>query len=335
MNAIRWMKITGLVLLTLGLFKPASSFAQLPPFPVDPYVQLNTWSFEDTDWLSDLGYAPASFTNLNNPPSFDGNALQVDSTNAAWLQYNIVEDDGTTNLTFGNYGGTIELWVLPDWNSGTGPGDWGRLIDVGAYSTNSPSSWWSLYFSPDGSSLNFSSETNGVFTNYLSYPISWDTNTWHFIALTYNRVRSVLYVDGQEATNGSAMKYVPTAAVVTNGFFVGSDNTGLAQSRSLIDDMATYNYVLSAYEVTNDYATGLQILNGGGGFHTDSGGGPDLPGGGSGGGGGGSGGSSYTPPDYGTNLWIAQWGGIVSNLLTGIASNTIGDVQYEIQGVTD
>src|SRR5580704_6379377 len=70
-----------------------------PPLPPDPYAQLCTWSFDDTNWYSDLGYPPVSFSNLNNPPSFDGNALQVDSTNAAWLQYNIVEDDGTNNLT--------------------------------------------------------------------------------------------------------------------------------------------------------------------------------------------------------------------------------------------
>ncbi len=332
MNANRWIKIAGLVLLSLALFKPVSSFAQ-PMLPPDPYVQLCTWSFEDTNWYSDLGYAPVSFTNLNNPPSFDGNALQVDSTNAAWLQYNIVENDGTTNLTFGNYGGTIELWVLPDWNSGTGPSDWGRLIDVGAYSTNNPSSWWSLYFSPDGSSLNFSSETNGVFTNYLSCPISWDTNTWHFIALTYNRFRSELYIDGQLATNGAAMEYLPSTVVLTNGFFVGGDNTGAAQSRSLIDDMATYSYALSAGEVTNDYVAGLQIMNGGGHTMDSGGGGPSLPGGGSGGGGG-SYSPSYAPPDYGTNLWIAQWN-MATNTATGTASNTIGDVEYEIQGVTD
>jgi Alpha/beta hydrolase of unknown function (DUF900) len=33
-------------------------------------------------------------------------------------------------------------------------------------------------------------------------------------------------------------------------------------------------------------------------------------------------------PNYGTNLWIAQWGKS-NNVITGIASNTIADVQYE------
>ena len=38
--------------------------------------------------------------------------------------------------------------------------------------------------------------------------------------------------------------------------------------------------------------------------------------------------------DYGTNLWIAQVN-ISSNNLTGIASNTVADIQYEIQSLTD
>jgi hypothetical protein len=61
------------------------------------------------------------------------------------------------------------------------------------------------------------------------------------------------------------------------------------------------------------------------------------PGGGGSGGGtndGGSSGWGYALPDYGTNLWIAHVAS-ASGSLTGIASNTEPDVQYEIQSVTD
>ncbi len=57
--------------------------------------------------------------------------------------------------------------------------------------------------------------------------------------------------------------------------------------------------------------------------------------------GGGGGGDTNLPPtphiipqDYGTNLWIAQWG-MISNTLTAIASNSIADVEYEIQTNSD
>ena len=47
-----------------------------------------------------------------------------------------------------------------------------------------------------------------------------------------------------------------------------------------------------------------------------------------------SNGSSFVPPDYGTNLWIAQVD-MVSGNLTGVLSNSQADVEYEIQSLTD
>jgi hypothetical protein len=45
-------------------------------------------------------------------------------------------------------------------------------------------------------------------------------------------------------------------------------------------------------------------------------------------------GASYTVPNYGTNLWIAQTA-VTNDLWTGIASNTIADVSYEVQSRTN
>ncbi|HEV2692653.1 MAG TPA: alpha/beta hydrolase [Verrucomicrobiae bacterium] len=44
--------------------------------------------------------------------------------------------------------------------------------------------------------------------------------------------------------------------------------------------------------------------------------------------------TSFTPIDYGTNLWIAQ-ACITNGMLTGIGTNTITDIQYEIQSRTN
>lgn len=330
MNKSKVWSLWAIIVFLLS-FVPAGR-AQLPA-PPDPFYQLNAWYFLAPDWLSTAGDGPLSFTNVNNPPSFDGNALQVDSTNAAWMEYPI-EDAYATNLNFKV--GSVECWVLPDWNSGTGPGDWGRLIDVGAYSTNSASSWWSLYFSPDGTRLDFSSETNGVFTNYLSVPIAWATNNWNYVCLTYNHFWSDLYTNGVLAATGPGVYYTPSAEAFTNGFFVGSDWTGTRQSRALIDDLATYNYSLSEYEVSNDYAAGYQLLASSSGFPTtDSSGGP-MPPGYSGGGG-----TNDVEPrgeDYsftpGTNLWLAMLG-ISNNVTSVLLSNTVPDILYELQGCTN
>lgn len=65
----------------------------------------------------------------------------------------------------------------------------------------------------------------------------------------------------------------------------------------------------------------------------------DMPSPGDGGGDGGtnsytSNGSSFVLPDYGTNLWIAQVG-ISSGSLVGIVTNSLADISYEIQSLTD
>src|ERR1700676_2744419 len=82
-----------------------------PAFPVIPDM-IGYWSFDETNWPSDWsGLPPMSFTNLNSVPSWSYNALQVDSTNAAWLKYQVVETNGVTNLTCPN--GAVELWFRP------------------------------------------------------------------------------------------------------------------------------------------------------------------------------------------------------------------------------
>ena len=88
---------------------------------------LDSWSFHDhTNWTSDLGYAPVSFTNLNYSHLGNGSSLVVDTNVPAWLQYNVYESDGTTNLTVDS--GTVTFWLRQHhWSStnagGTGPGE--------------------------------------------------------------------------------------------------------------------------------------------------------------------------------------------------------------------
>lgn len=62
--------------------------------------------------------------------------------------------------------------------------------------------------------------------------------------------------------------------------------------------------------------------------------GPPSPGGGDSGTNYSSNGSPMPPVDYGTNLYIAQWS-IETNQLFGTASNTMADVEYEIQTNAD
>jgi hypothetical protein len=226
------------------------------------FVLLDSWAFWDIKgWTSDYGYAPVSFTNLAVSDLGDAyssmRSVVVDSTNAAWLQYNVVETNGRPNLTVNQ--GTVTMWFAPDWAStnagGFGPGSWGQLIDVGQWTSDASYGWWSLYTDPAGANLYFSAQNNtGTQTNFLSVPISWTFNAWHFIALTYSATNTALYLDGQLATNGVGVSIWPGTNVLANGFYIGSDTNGEAQARGLFDDIYTYSIPLSSNVVFNLYA---------------------------------------------------------------------------------
>jgi hypothetical protein len=172
----------------------------------------------------------------------------IDSTNAAWLQYNTVENDGYTNLTVDR--GTILFWFAPLWSStnagGTGPGEWSRLIEVGSYTTNASYGWWSLYTDPAGANIYFSAQTNGTTVDYLSAPIAWTNSTWHHVALAYSATNTTLYLDGNLATNGAGLTCYPGTNVVSGGFYVGSSSNGFQQAHGMFDDLSTYDSPLDS-----------------------------------------------------------------------------------------
>lgn len=227
------------------------------------YDSLNSWSFFDTNgWTSDYTYSPVSFTNLTSSIYGDRlyggtNALVVDSTNQAGLQYNVVESDGNTNLTVSQ--GSVTLWFAPDWTStnagGGGLVESGQLIDAGQWTSNATYGWWSLNIDPPAANLYFSAQDNaGHTTNYLSAPISWTARQWHFVTLTYSTTNTDLYLDGQLATNGAGMSIWPSSTVLANGFFIGSDSYGLTQAHGMFEDIYTYNVVVDPVTISNTFS---------------------------------------------------------------------------------
>ena len=220
-------------------------------------ILLSTWSFTDTtNWLSDRGYPPVSFTNLSASDLGAGTALVVDSPEPAWLRYKVVENDGSTNLAVGR--GSVMFWFAPNWagtnEGGTGPGVSGRLIEVGSYTTNASYGWWSLYVDPAGANLYFAAQSNNSSqATYLSAPISWTTNRWHLIALTYSLTNSALYLDGALATNGIPVTCLPGSNALANGFCIGSTSNGTAQAQGMFDSLATYANPVDAGTIDATY----------------------------------------------------------------------------------
>src|SRR2546430_3508284 len=188
----QWLPISGLLCISLV----AVTFARgdgLPPIP--PWWPLNGWLFNDTNFVSNLGYPPRNSFGLTSVPSFRGNAVQVAGPSAL-LSYNEAEPDGIqTNITCD--AGSLEFWFRPDWssanNGGSGPGTFGRLIELGAYTGDASLGWWSLYVDSGGTNIYFSAQSNGASTTYLSVPIEWSSNWWHIISLSYSSSNSLLY----------------------------------------------------------------------------------------------------------------------------------------------
>jgi hypothetical protein len=251
---IRALVVAGFFLYTV------SGWAQFDPgdYYGPTNAPLDSWSFYDdhTNWTSDLKYPPASFTNLNYSYLGDGASLVVDTNIPAWLQYNVWESDGWTNLTVDS--GTVMFWFAPNWssagdtNGGFGPGEYGRLFEVGSYTTNSSYGFWSIYVDDVGNNIYFSAQTNDLsstLTTYFSAPIDWTTNYFHFVAVTYSPTNTALYLDGAFVTNGPGVTVYPGPEVLTNGFCIGSDNTGVFQSHGLFNTVQTYDYPLGSNDV--------------------------------------------------------------------------------------
>jgi len=253
------------------LFGAASGLAQMPP-PDDggpTNTPLDSWSFQDqTNWTSDLGHSPVSFSNLGFTNLGDGASLVVDSSNPAWLQYNVYENDGTTNLTVG--AGSLTFWYAPGWSSadtnagGTGPGDWAQLINVGEWTTNSSYGYWGLSLDPGGTNIYFVTQDGLGDTYVMSSPVSWTTNYFHFVALTYSATNVSLYLDGQLATNdANGLSIWPGSNALAGGIYFGSDTNGMMIAHGLFNIVATYDYPLDSNDIAQIYTWehGLYVIS--------------------------------------------------------------------------
>jgi hypothetical protein len=140
--------IRGWMILLITLFCAGLLFADVPVLPGGGDTNdliLDSWSFADTNyWTSDLGYSPISFANIEVGTNGPGNSLLIDSPTNAWLVFNVWESSGATNLNLAG-DGSVMFWFAPtSWASTsdtndvgtTGPGVYGRLLEVGNYTSD-------------------------------------------------------------------------------------------------------------------------------------------------------------------------------------------------------
>jgi hypothetical protein len=240
----------------------ASSFSSSALIEVYPYpstilspVRLGYWRFEDTNWLGDFGQSPKGFGNIECVALSPSNhVLKVDSPGPAVLIYRDVENTHKPNIDLQQ--GTIVFRFNPTWASsnagGTGPGALGQLISVGEWTADASHGCWNLMINADGNSIVFQTQSNGIGQVNLSASVSFGSNEWHQLALTYSSSNCAFYIDSIcVASSGVGVGLYPEALVrALDGFCIGGSRTGAEQARGLFDDLETFNYPLSASELS-------------------------------------------------------------------------------------
>jgi hypothetical protein len=232
--------------------------AQSPP-PNDGETNvLCRWSFYETNSLmSDLGYAARGFTNVTCAEMgalSSGYAVWIASTNPASLNYRLIEEDSTINLSL-DYG-SFCCWMAPSWSgtnrNGTGPGNRGAIIAVGA--PGEAGGYWELSVDTSGCRLVFASGDGQSEQTYFTAPIAWSSNEWHYISLCFSATNSSLYLDGAFATNGPGVAYLPSSQTLAEGFYIGSEGPNPTnQARAGFDSLATFGRPLAATAVADQY----------------------------------------------------------------------------------
>jgi hypothetical protein len=256
MKTLKQFRCSRWTILLVTLFCAMRFLAEIPGFPGtnSNASLLDSWSFADTNyWTSDLGYYPTSLSNITVSALGPGNSLQIDCQTNAWLEYNVYEESGATNLNVVS-DGSVMFWFAPNWASTsdtndpatTGPGVWSRFLEIGTYTTNASFGWWSLYMDTNGNNIYFSAQdAYGDEADYLSAPVTFTSNVWHLIALTWTSTNSALFVDGVCLTNGPGISVLPSSDVLAEGFTIGSDAaTGMLQMHGALNSLTSYNYAL-------------------------------------------------------------------------------------------
>jgi hypothetical protein len=148
---------------------------------------------------------------------------------------------------------------------------------------------WLIAIDPPGSNILFLTSSNGSRQVVFKYPIDIDAGDFWQIGVAWSETNTALYLNGELATNAQPILYRPTISESLNyGFFVGSLGTnGDGQARGQFQDLASYDFPLTADQVAQDYArVSAAILNWGGtlpgggfgGFHADDDGVPETSG---------------------------------------------------------
>lgn len=206
-------------------------------------LRLGQWRFNDASLAGERGQLPFG-AGAVTAPSWSGRALSTAAAAANAAVYRDVETSGLANINCQK--GSVRLWYKPNWTSGSGPAN-GRLVEVGGR--------WSLGITNAGTKLAFHCNQRGRRPPELAASIQWTPGRWHQVVLTYDALETRLYVDGELAPGspGTGVLAYPAAEERTNTFAIGASCENTSPMDGLLDELETFNYVLSAGEIATNF----------------------------------------------------------------------------------
>lgn len=222
-------------------------------YTVLPDLQLGHWMFNNPDWIGNEGEMPYITNNLQYVTNWNYGAVQISSDSILGYD-NVAPSNGLPCITRNT--GTILFWYKPDWNSGD-PVVPAKLIEM---YNNSGSSVWCLSIAASGSqnvyniSLVTQGDTDPNPVTDLLRSVTWTSNAWHQIAVTYCQSSNdiALFVDGAQVGDHASTN-MDWVEACTSSFTIGNGANGLNPSAGIFDELETFNYVLSASDIQSNY----------------------------------------------------------------------------------
>ncbi len=214
-----------------------------------PYYIYSTWDDISLVVLDDI--SPSTAT-----PSTEANSFGTgkwSDTNGAFLV------DGGDTLTYtqsgnlDNEAGTVAFWVKPNGYDESTPVDkyWIDTRD------STPDQGFYVYMNSTEDDVVFAGNDSVNVWAATSTAIDWSVNAWHHIAVTYDCSQAggsdevYLYIDGSVAASDTS-ETCASWTLPTN-MYVNSDYAGANQGDAYLDDIRTYDSVLSSTEITDIY----------------------------------------------------------------------------------
>lgn len=247
--AVRFLQ--GLAIVTTFSLQPAVARPR-PPVPLPPEVGYLCYQRFDEPWITLTNQAADAETWAE---SWSGYALNRRGVSVSpWL---IPALDASARPNIGVGEGTIRFWFRPDWTSaqlsGDGPGHWVRLLEAATIDGNLAIRW-SIYTSPDGSTLYWSRQGANGPQDVLSCGVEWAAGDWHLVALTYTATNTALFLDAELAASGAGLPAVPTNALPLSVLALGSGIDGTQTAEGQFEEFTASSRIATAASLQNYWA---------------------------------------------------------------------------------